>query len=342
MPQNCIAAATACLLLVTCGPPPPAPAPPITPPSSLGSPVRLGADQVRILRGGAATAAVITSAIAAARRRVDVEMYEFGRDDIAGAIIEAHHRGLTVTVIDDPSVDVTVATAARLRAAGVDVLDYPVRAQMIDHVKLLIIDDSLAIVGGINWGAASFANHDFDAELTGPAVANLARIYARDLVTCGRATAVPAPLADSDVLVASTLPAADIRPLALDVIARARQRLDLALYVLTDQGIVHAVMRAAARGVAVRVLLDPSERPSDPSERELLASGIPVRRYRSHGELLHAKVVVADGVTVLFGSANWSSGGFARNHEIDVEFPHSTSIAGDFEAQIEADWDASG
>ncbi len=52
----------------------------------------------------------------------------------------AHRRGVAVTVIADPSESATAATALTLRAAGIDVVDYPVRARMIDHVKLLVVD----------------------------------------------------------------------------------------------------------------------------------------------------------------------------------------------------------
>ena len=48
---------------------------------------------------------------------------------------------------------------------------------MIDHVKLLVVDATVAVVGGINWGAGSAANHDFDVEVRGPAVTNLARVF---------------------------------------------------------------------------------------------------------------------------------------------------------------------
>src|SRR4029077_19476183 len=145
------------------------------------------------------------------------------------------------------------------------VVDYPVRKLMIDHVKLLVVDDD-AVVGGINWGTASALHHDFDVLLHGPVVANLDRVFQRDLATCGRVVTVPHPAADAGgVQVASTLPSSEIRPLALEAIEGSRTSLDLELFVLTDTGIVHAVERARARGVAVRVVLDPTQRPSDAS-----------------------------------------------------------------------------
>lgn len=338
-----IAAVAAAVLVVGCAQiqasavrtPPPAPL--------LGpaAPVMVGADRVTVLRSGAATFARLELLINGARLSVHVEIYEFGQRGLADALIAAERRGVAVTVIDDPSELSSVATAARLRTAGIDVVDYPVRKEMIDHVKLLVVDAQVAVVGGINWGVNSPANHDYDAELRGPVVHNLDRVFSRDLVTCGRVMAVASAVSDPSIDVAATLPGAEIRPLALGLIDGAQHTLDLELFVLTDTGVVHALEAAALRGVAVRVLLDPSQPSSEPAYAALLGDGIQVRWYRSRGELLHAKAIVADATSVLFGSANWSGGGFARNHELDIELPSATAVAAAMLEQMDLNWVAS-
>jgi phosphatidylserine/phosphatidylglycerophosphate/cardiolipin synthase-like enzyme len=315
--------------------------PPPAPLLGPAPPVMVGADQVTLLRSGPATFARIASLINAARASIHVEIYEFGQQGLADALIAAKARGVAVTVIDDPSELSSAATAARLRTAGVDVVDYPVRKEMIDHVKLLVVDAQVAVVGGINWGVNSPANHDYDAEVRGPAVHNLDRIFSRDLVTCGRDVAVADVVRDSSIDVAATLPGAEIRPLALGLIDGAQHTLDLELFVLTDTGVVHALEAASLRGVAVRVLLDPSQPSSEPAYVALLSDGIQVRWYRSRGELLHAKAVVADATSVLFGSANWSGGGFARNHELDIELPSAPLVAAAMLDQMTLNWAAS-
>jgi hypothetical protein len=45
---------------------------------------------------------------------------------------------------------------------------------------------------------------------------------------------------------------------------------------------------------------------------------------------------------VLFGSANWSGGGFARNHELDIELIDASQVAAQMVAQMSLDWGASG
>ena len=315
---------------------------PLPYPMTAGPVVRTGGDTVEVLPRGAVAFPVIRALLAAAQVRVEVEMYELARHDLVQALIDTRRRGVVVTVIDDPSVDVTTATAATLRAAGIDVVDYPVRRQMIDHVKLLIVDGEAAVVGGINWNTSSAHHHDFDALIRGPAATNLRRAFLRDLVTCGRQIAVPDELADPAILVAATLPSSAIRPLAVQLVDSATSTLDLELYVLTDTGVVHALERARHRGVAVRVILDATQRPSDAAAAELTAAGVAVRLYRSHGDLLHAKVGVADGRRSLFGSANWTRSGFEHNHELDVEVVDSSAIAATFEQAMDADWNASG
>ncbi len=322
------------------------------PPSSSGAPPRhsavpasgvlqSGHDTVRVYHGGAETFVEIVSLIDHAASSVDVEMYEFSRADVSAALRRAHTRGVPVAVIVDPSVDTSAAMAVSLRQAGVDALEYPVKSGMIDHVKLLIVDNSVAIVGGINWGDHSDANHDFDGEVRGPAVTNMAHIFATDLVKCGRHVTVPDVVPDATIIVAATLPGAAIKPLALAVIRGAVHTLDLQLYVLTESSVVDAIIAAHQRGVVVRVLLDPDQAPSDPSAARLRAAGVDVRLYNSSGEKLHAKLVVADSSTVLFGSANWSRGGFSRNHEVDIEIPNAPAIAAEFMKAVEADWASS-
>lgn len=301
--------------------------------------VRTGDDSVTVFSDGPQMFSAIIETIATAQATIHVEMYEFGRHDIAEALVDARARGVAVTVIVDPTVDVTTATATQLRQAGIDVVDYPIRAQMIDHVKLLIADGTTAIVGGMNWGDFSYRNHDFDTLLVGPTVANLERVFATDLTTCARSAPIPPPTPDNNVIVATTLPTADIRPLALRLIGSAHTSLDLALYVLTDSQVVQALQHAHDRGVHIRIVLDASQQPNVNAAEALRSSGITVHWFHGNGEKLHAKAAVADSHTVLFGSANWTTSGFLHNHEVDVEFINSLTIAHTFTSAIAADWD---
>jgi phosphatidylserine/phosphatidylglycerophosphate/cardiolipin synthase-like enzyme len=304
-------------------------------------PFGVGQDTVTVLPRGVTAFPEIRRLIGHATGSVEVEMYELQQRDILVDLVAAQHRGLRVTVITDPSVAVSAVSAQLLRADGVDTILYPIRKQMIDHVKLLVVDDgAVAVVGGINWGSSSARNHDMDILVSGPAALNLHRVFERDLVTSGRSATIPDEVADSAIRVVATLPTPAIRPLVVQAIEDAQTSIDLELYVLTDLGIVHALERAQARGVHVRLLLDPRERPSDAPAAELRARAVPVRLYRGGGELLHAKTMVVDARTVVVGSANWSGGGFARNHELDVVMPDAPAVAHVITQAEDSDWAA--
>ena len=98
-----------------------APVPPIPYPAGAGPAVGIGGDTLSVLPRGVVAFPVIRRLIETARRRVDVEIYEFGRADIAADLVDAHRRGVGVTVVTDPTVPASEATAEHLRAAGVAV-----------------------------------------------------------------------------------------------------------------------------------------------------------------------------------------------------------------------------
>lgn len=304
---------------------------------SVGPAIAVGDDWVRPLVGGPATFAVIAAAVEHARERVEVEMYEFQRVDLADRLIAAQARGARVTVILDAQAAGTAETFRRLRAAGIQALDYPAERRSIDHVKLLLVDRAVAIVGGINWGLASERHRDYAAEVKGPVVAHLARVFARDLAAAGRPVPIPPVTAEGAVRVLTTHPAHDIETAVLSLLAAATRRIDVELFALTAPAAVSALQAAQRRGVQVQVLLDPSQDALG-VRATLAASGIRADYYAGPGKL-HAKIVVVDRARVLFGSANWTHGGFATNHELDLAIDHP-AVAAVYADALARDWDA--
>jgi cardiolipin synthase len=306
-------------------------------------PVVMNQQIVELVGDGQSAVDRIVSAISAAGELIEVEIYEFDREDIADALVAARSRGVTVVVIGDPTVEVNHATFARLRAAGATVLLFPDGTMQIDHVKLLIADHRTGIFGGMNWGRGSYRNHDFDLVVMGSVVAHLDSIFARDLVRCGWAGKAPGGSTPDPPALQffTTYPEEQVRPAVLDAIATARNSVFVEMYVLTDGQVMSALGSAARRGVEVWVLFDPNQELNQAAAARLRQSGVTVRFYRSSGEKLHAKAMVVDGRRLTVGSANWTSSGFTRNHELDAVVENSP-LAEAALARMEADWRASG
>jgi phosphatidylserine/phosphatidylglycerophosphate/cardiolipin synthase-like enzyme len=101
-----------------------------------------------------------------------------------------------------------------------------------------------------------------------------------------------------------------------------------------------ALRLAVARGVRVRVLLDPTQDLDGSSLAALVQAGAPARHYRVNqatGQLLHAKLGIFDGARVIVGSANWSRLGLEVNHELDV-LCDCIDVARPLEARFGLDW----
>lgn len=280
-------------------------------------------------------------AAAGAGQPLWLEMYEFDRPDLESAVVAAKERGADVRVIVDRTVRASERTAGRLAARGVAVRAYPVddSRHQIDHVKLLI-SGADCLVGGMNWGRHSWANHDYVFETGRPDVLpRLRAIFEQDWGTSG---GHPAPLAPSPGPVAQTAPGEEVRTLLLGSIREARREVSGEVFVLTDPDVLAALSTAERRGVRVRLLLDPAQDPNLSPYRLLRATGVEVRWYPvPPGAKLHAKAGLFDRRRLLVGSANWSLSGLSVNHELDlmVEDPQATLA---FSERFERDWAASG
>lgn len=120
----------------------------------------------------------------------------------------------------------------------------------------------------------------------------------------------------------------------LEAIASARRgdALDLVMFYFSERAIVRALLAAQARGVTLRVVLDPNkdafgrEKNGIPNRQvatELVAAGVPLRFADTHGEQCHSKLLLitrADGSAWLnLGSANYTRRNLADlNLELNV------------------------
>jgi phosphatidylserine/phosphatidylglycerophosphate/cardiolipin synthase-like enzyme len=271
-----------------------------------------------------------------AHRRVLVEMYELGRIEVVKALGAAKARGVAVRVITDPTVTASRESAAELDSLGVEERAYPIddARHQIDHVKLLIAD-SQAVVGGMNWGRRSDRHHDFVLQTRVTVdVAHLAQIFEQDWSLAG---GHPAPLPSRAGAVAQTSPGDEIRSLLENALRRAAHRILAEVYTLTDPDVVAGLALAHRRGLDVRVILDPNQEYNLHPLALLRAASVQVRWYPvPRGVLLHAKIGLFDD-ELLLGSANWTVSGLGVNHELDIETRDPAAVRA-YRSRFEADW----
>ena len=330
----------ALLLLVACGSPASAvvgavDAVPIT------ASARLGRDDLEVFTDGSAATGALVAAASSAKTSVDAEIYEFDRAELVDAVRAAVQRGVAVRMIGDPTVAATVDTGQRLAAAGAMVTYFPVVGTQIDHVKLMVVDGSVAYFGGVNWGSLSYRNRDYEIRLAGPGVQRLEHIFATDLQRTGKV--VPGVADSSPEGVEPTLPTTfpddQIGRTVVAALQQAQLSIEVEMFVMTDADTIHALQGVARRGLTVQVLFDPGQELNQAAMVQLRDAGVACRFYRTSGEKLHAKTAVIDGEELIIGSANWTASGFRHNHELDAVF-RSPVLAAAIKARMDADWAA--
>jgi phosphatidylserine/phosphatidylglycerophosphate/cardiolipin synthase-like enzyme len=142
------------------------------------------------------------------------------------------------------------------------------------------------------------------------------------------------------------------------LLATTKKTVDLALFVLSEQGIADALATLQARGGAIRLLADPGFANRSFSEiLDLLGTQLPDRNCKveasnrpwrkpldgvgtprlARGDKLHHKLAVIDGRTVITGSFNWSPSAAHQNDETLLVI-QSPLLAKHFTAEINRLW----
>ena len=103
----------------------------------------------------------------------------------------------------------------------------------------------------------------------------------------------------------------------ISFIQSAQESVDIEMYVFTSQDIIRELGDAQARGVKVRVILEPRVTDSrQPKTFELLRNlGVDVKWASMTYKLTHSKFIIVDGKKALVGSINFSMSALNSNRE---------------------------
>ena len=110
-------------------------------------------------------------------------------------------------------------------------------------------------------------------------------------------------------------PGEDCLELIRDEFARARRKVDVCVFTITDDRIRAAMLDAKRRGVAMRVISDNDKSMDEGSDIEpLRRAGIEVRVDQTDAHM-HHKFAVYDDARLLSGSYNWTRSAANYNQE---------------------------
>ncbi len=128
----------------------------------------------------------------------------------------------------------------------------------------------------------------------------------------------------------------------VSAVNQARQTIRLKIYLMTDDAIIRALKDAQARGVDVRVMVEPKpccDETADntPLYNDLKASGIDVRYTNPTFKLTHEKTLVVDDRLAFVMTSNLVRSAFTRNREYQV-LTQTPADVQEVTAVFDADW----
>lgn len=326
------------------------------------SPLTKG-NKVALLADGQAAYAAMFKAIQKAKDHVHLETFIIEDDEtgrkFADLLLEKQAEGVQVNIIYDSvgSMNTPAAFFQRLGEGGIQVVGFnslnPLKAEgkwgltHRDHRKILIVDGTVAIIGGINisevYSSLPFKRkqnekapihwRDTDLQIEGPAVAEIQKLFLgtwqgqRGVGLSGR-NHFPALKEKGNALVqviGSTPGETNRIPFIVYVSAITFAEHSIHMtnsYFIPDEQIIQGLTDAAARGVDVKIILPgiTDSRLALYAQRYhyagLLQSG--VKLYEHNTSLLHAKTAVIDKVWSTVGSTNMDFLSLLSNDEVNA------------------------
>jgi cardiolipin hydrolase len=140
-----------------------------------------------------------------------------------------------------------------------------------------------------------------------------------------------------DAAIVAFSPGDDCLDVIRDEFARARRKVDVCVFTITDDRIRAAMLDAQRRGVVIRVISDNDKSMDEGSDIEpLRRAGVEVRVDETAAHM-HHKFAVYDDARVLTGSYNWTRSAANYNQENVVVTPDA-AIVGRFRGEFERLW----
>jgi cardiolipin synthase len=275
----------------------------------------------------------ILKAIDAAQSSIHVQTYIWKDDNIGQQIVSklktAATRGVKVTVRKDalgtafemmdmlkgsPS---PVFTTSGLK----DTNNIDVKVDIwadTDHSKYIIVDHKAVIFGGMNIADEYHTQwHDYMAMIRSERWTTAFE----DRVLKSSPWPEPAPL----VITLNNKNTTEIRTALIELIKNARESVIIEHAYFSDDKIIETVKRIAQNGVEVNIILpekpDTHHYANMVTINQLIQSDKKIRpRVFLYPQMMHAKVVLTDGVIVAMGSANLTPRSMKTSREVTMFF----------------------
>lgn len=247
----------------------------------------------------------ICEAIKQAKQSILIHIYGLTDPDIVSLLKEKKGNGVDITIFYDEKASPHLQSEFEGKIAV-----FPIRSSGLMHLKILIIDERMVLVGTANFTPQSLRMHDnlivgFDCPLL---AVHLKHCKTAEFFLKLKGQKVEVYL----------LPDFEKKALhrLMELIENAKKSLSIAMFTLTHPLLTEKLIEAQRRGVEVKVAVDffTGHGSSESTLEKLQQAGVKVSLSQGDA-LLHHKWAWIDQTTLVIGSANWTQAAFKNNQD---------------------------
>ncbi len=284
-------------------------------------------------------------AIKQAQKSIHLKMFHLTNFKVVDALIEANQRGVEVQVIlDRKSTWLKSYSKAffKLQKNQVDV-QLSTTGFSITHEKSMVIDGTKAFITAINLTKNYQVTRDFGVVVTNhEIIEEIESVFAADRKNASEATS-RTPLLKNPYLVWSPI---NSQSKIVALIQSSKKTIDLQVENFGDEEIQNALIKAAQKGIQVRVLVPLCDKNPNPLHnvkyiQQMMKHGILAQVMPEVSTALqpymHSKMILVDHKNIYIGSVNFSKNSTQKARELGIIFSNQ-KIAAQIQNYFEQDW----
>ncbi|MDO8493700.1 MAG: phosphatidylserine/phosphatidylglycerophosphate/cardiolipin synthase family protein [bacterium] len=281
-----------------------------------------------------------------ARSSIYWEVYIFEDDlgleyDFFKTLTDKARGGVKVRIVLDGfgSMNLSNSTVDRLKEAGAEVLFFNSWFRRI-HRKILIVDEEVAFLGGVNVGKAYKKWLDLNLRLNGKRIVkSLVKSFSRSYYNSGGTDPNLLTLRKelktrrAGLWLLENFPAVGklmLRPYYQEQIAGAKKRIVLVTpYFIPHRWLLASLLSAQARGVSVELVIPKNTDSNFISfANHVFISSLSKTgmKFYMTKDMIHAKAILVDDKVGLVGSNNLDAMSFDHNAEASVSFERKEMV----------------
>ena len=287
----------------------------------------------------------LAAAIAGTQQTIDIAAYEFNSPALTRALLDAKARGVRIRIVTDNEDGLAddQTTLGQLQAAGIPIVTDERSALM--HDKFIILDSQVVWTGSWNLTVNdTYRNNNNAVALRSQQAVENYQTEFNEMFIEGRfgpTSPVNTPnhvfTQDGTIVEVYFAPEDEVIDQIISAISGAQESVRFMTFSFTVDEIASALLERTARGVAVQGIFERTGSETAHSEfGRLFCAGLPVRQD-GNPFVLHHKVFVIDGQTVVTGSFNISANATNSNDE-NLILIHDPDLAAQYLAEFDRRW----